>query len=70
MINILTNIISILFGAFLIYTGYLGKNLSDTMVEEGGDKDRNIKIFIALSTMGVLVCLYSTYKLYSIFKGV
>ena len=76
MINILTNIISILFGAFLIFACYLAKTISDTMVEEGGGKDRNfnssylIKIFITLSITGVLICLYSTYQLYSIFKGV
>ena len=65
MINTVYNVIFLLLGVYLIYCGFIGKELSDKE-----NLDGRSKLFISLMVNGGLIILYSTYKVYQSFKGI
>ena len=64
MINTVYNVIFLLLGIYLIYCGFIGKELSDK-----GDGE-NTKLFISLMVNGGLIILYAIYTIYQSFKGI
>tara|TARA_B110000285_G_scaffold49123_1_gene55796 strand:+ start:231 stop:431 length:201 start_codon:yes stop_codon:yes gene_type:complete len=66
MINTVYNVVFLLLGIYLIYCGFIGKELS----EKGRDGDKNSKLFLSLMIIGGLIILYSTYKIYESIKGI
>tara|TARA_Y100000996_G_scaffold186402_1_gene145680 strand:+ start:1241 stop:1435 length:195 start_codon:yes stop_codon:yes gene_type:complete len=64
MLNILYNIILLLFGSYLVYTGNVAKKLI------GEEDDTENKLFISLMVCGSLIILFSIYSIYSSFSNV
>jgi len=64
MLNTVYNVVFLLLGIYLIYCGFIGKELSD----EGGGE--NTKLFISLMVNGGLIILYAIYMIYQSFKGI
>ena len=64
MLNILYNILLLLFGGYLVYTGNVAKKLI------GEEDDTENKLFISLMVCGSLIILFSIYSIYSSFSNV
>ena len=59
MLNILYNILLLLFGGYLVYTG----NIARSLIGEEDEKEE--KLFISLMVIGGLLILKSIYCIYS-----
>ena len=59
MLNILYNILLLLFGGYLVYTG----NIARSLIGEEDEKEE--KLFISLMVIGGLLILKSNYGIYS-----
>ena len=65
MLNTVYNVIFVFLGIYLIYCGFIGKELSDKE-----NLDGRSKLFISLMVNGGLILLYAIYKIYQSFKGI
>jgi TRAP-type C4-dicarboxylate transport system permease small subunit len=67
MLDILLNIITLIFGLYLIYGGYIGKKLvDDNNLLDPESKIPSDKLFLSQMIIGLLIVVYSLYVIYNL----
>ena len=68
MLDILLNIITLLFGLYLMYGGYIAKKLvDDNNLVDSNSKIPTDKLFLSQMISGLLIVFYSLYVMYDLF---
>ena len=67
MLDILLNIITLIFGLYLIYGGYIAKKLvDDNNLLDPESKIPSDKLFLSQMIIGLLIVVYSLYVIYNL----
>ena len=67
MLDILLNIITLIFGVYLIYGGYIAKKLvDDNNLLDPESKIPSDKLFLSQMIIGLLIVVYSLYVIYNL----